>query len=242
MFSFTPILKNAETSKPPRESLGGVVCKFFKALGSRKSLFLFPGMMVIGIAIGFYANNLGNVNEEIAKHNGDKAVETVGLIFILLAVGEISAGAIVGRLADKFSKLKVYHAMLLVPEIGLALTALAYYFRNYSTLVISGYAWGFTDTALNSIVGVVIGSYFGGALEYFCLMRFFTGMGAAAGSLLSLVFNGDAGTWYYIAVVAGALVFCHAMFLLTKDDKIEAKKGEEVEPLTKDENAEPLTA
>jgi len=192
-------------------------------------------MILTGVAVSFYANFLTKVNraiplsDDVNKDDVDSSYSArLGYILMALAIGEIAAGLIVGKLADKYNKVKVYHVMLLVPEIALILTAIAYFTSNYYVLVISGFMWGFTDTGLNSILGILIGSYFGGKMEYFCLMRFFAGFGAMAGSLLALVCT---EILTFGGITAAAIVVLHIVFVLTKDDNIDNKQEIE-EPLT----------
>jgi len=238
MFAFTPNLEAAAPSVESMDSLGTSVGKFFKAFATKRSTFLLPGMMLIGVAIAFYANFLGRVNANITadsvKNIAAGDVENfnsgrLGWVLIALALGEIAAGLTVGRMADKMNKITLNHWMIIVPEIGLVLTYAAYFFDWYPVLVGSGFVWGYTDTALNSIVGIIIGVVFGGSMEYFCLMRFFTGMGAAAGSLLAIAIP-DTTTFSLITAVA--IILLHLMFLMSKNDNIEQESKDLKEPLT----------
>jgi len=241
MFAFTPNLEAAAApSVESMDSFGTSIGKFFKAFCAKRSTFLLPGMMLIGVAIAFYANFLGRVNANITadsvKNIAAGDIENfnsgrLGWVLIALALGEIAAGLTVGRMADKMNKITLNHWMIIVPEIGLVLTYAAYYFDWYPVLVGSGFMWGYTDTALNSIVGIIIGVVFGGSMEYFCLMRFFTGMGAAAGSLLAIAIP---DTTTFTLITAVAIILLHLMFLMSKNDNIEQESKDMHEPLTSD--------
>jgi len=242
MFSFTPQINKSvpvpdDSTVEDFEPLSKSVKKFFRSLGDGKNIFMMMGMALIGISIAYYANYLSQIVEDVYVHNNfpapvkpdDTASDAVkqfyndyiadengnvGYALIALAIGEVSAGLIVGRLGDAMKKTHVLQLCIVVAEVALGLSILGYQTNNLYIVFAAGYFWGFCDTGLNTIIGSIVGSYFGGALELFSLMRFLTGFGAAFGSLLALVI-GLEDVMLYASIVAGTIGLLHVIFLIS---------------------------
>lgn len=242
MFAFTPriplqsrepdsILDRSEEAPKVRETLGVSLRKFWDALVCKKSSFLLIPKFLIGVVIAFYASYLSTIVD--ATLDPDAPVqyinERVGFVLIALALGEVSAGFTIGRLADKIHKIKLLHAIIVIPEVALIFSIVAYRTKIYPFALLAGYLWGYSDTALNSITGTIIGAYFNGTLEYFSIMRSLTGFGVVFGAGLSLAFKTAVIT--YSAIIIGSMFVLHGLFLYLWPNKLGSEDKESIKPL-----------
>jgi len=231
MFLFTPKIKEeiAESKKTddgPNETISQSLAEFFAALKHQDSIYLLPPMALIGVVIAFYANFLGTINKEAVTASTDldplseafqKHLDQMwGYVLISLALGEICAGFLVGKLADIYNKNRVLHALIIVPEIALVLCLVSHLSKNYEILLVAAFLLGFSDTGINTILGSIIGVYYQGSLELFSIMRSLTGVGCMIGAALSILIPSIAA---YLAIIAFILMLSHFIFFAKRVDK-----------------------
>ncbi len=215
VFAFLPHVESKQEANIEEvdESLSKSLKKFFEALTRRDATFLFIPMTLIGTTIAFYATFLFKVTNATVDPS-DLAKQSY--VLLAIAFGEVAAGLSVGRLADKFSKLSLLHATIALPELALILTFLAKQFTNYHLVLAAAFIWGFSDTSLNTMLTAVIGSFYGGSLELFSIMRSLTGVGVVIGAALALLVP---DVYMYMFVTAGFIGLLHFVFLAVRVDK-----------------------
>jgi hypothetical protein len=210
-----PVLDHEDVK--PKEmvhnSLGQDIKTFFHVLCERKYYFLFIGMLISGICIAFYSNYLGTIVEKtFITHSHNALNEKIGVALIALAIGEVSAGYHIGRLADKHDSVGIFNITIMVSEIALLMTLEALIFENYHFTLACGLLWGFGDAAIQTMINVVIGSMFGGKVELFSAYRLIQSMGAMFGAAAAMTVPREMPIMFII-VIASAFLILHVLFL-----------------------------
>lgn len=214
--------------KKSTESLWVFIKKFVsETLLNKKYGFLFCGMIFSGVTIGFFPNYLGTTVSYTIKGLPQNIVEErIGFVFFILAIGEISAGLIIGKLTQKFHKVSMLCFAFIVGEIAIIVTFLSDYLVSYEVAIGSGFLWGFCDNATQTVLMVVIGSEFNSRPELYASYNMFQGIGAISISGLTILMSG-LSPLYLIALIGGLIlsVQCMLYFCLPKrvrdEDEIE---------------------
>jgi len=195
------------------ETLSEAVNSFCKVLGDRKYYVLFAGLFFSGIAIGCYISFIGVVVTHIVDSDNVNLVnQRLGLVLLVLAVGEVSAGLTAGRVADMFDKLKVFNVTMIINEVALFITLLALLFKSYPLALLCGFLWGYGDTSIQTLINAVIGSVFKGRVELFSAYKFFQGFGIMYTAILSVILPTRSIPLLYIVAIAGSLFVFHVLY------------------------------
>jgi len=212
--------KEEETNAQDKQESGIDAFKSFMSLFSdRKNYFLFAALFFGGLAIGSYINFMGayvtstlDLPADLSAEEKDMKIrQNVGFAFLVLAIGEVAAGLSVGKLADKFDKLKLFTGTLMFNEAALAVTLLAVLTKSYTLCVIAAFMWGYGDTGINTMVNAVIGSIFNGKTELFSAYRCLMSFGTMYSSALAIFIPTDIPSLYIIAI-AGSMLACHMLY------------------------------
>jgi MFS family permease len=235
MFAFLPAINKSEAVKPAEEvePIGKSLAKFAIGFKQRESRYLLPSMFILGTIIGYYASFLSNVHNATLPAGADEktANKSFGYVLMALAFGEVFAGISVGKVADKFNKDAIAQFLIVVVETALALSVVGYLLKAYFIVVVSGFLLGFCDTALNTILGSIIGSRFGGSLELFCIYRCLSGVGVMFGCILAIFIPGTQ-VLLYAAIMGSTIVVLHGLFNFLKTAPKTVYEKEIETPLT----------
>ena len=190
------------------ESIGA----FKKTLLEPKYRFLFSVVLFAGMSLTLYSTSLGTyVGMTIDSDDDNFINQSTGLVFMVLAVGTIVAGPVVGYLADKFDKISLLGHTLTLIEVGLAVTVLACFMKSYALVLVCGFIWGLGDTSINTMAGVVVGSYFKGDVQVLASCRFFQSLGSLF-MTVSGIFWLRKNPYLLIGVITGALLVLRIYF------------------------------
>jgi len=218
--------EQTQTAIASNETLKEALQRFFTTLRNTKYYFLFISMFVSGITIGFFANFLSTtVGKTLNTTDVNELNQSLGYALTALAFGEILAGLTLGRLADKHNHVNLLNATIVVSELALMVTLLAFIFQSFKFAVLCGFLWGFGDTAIQTMMNAVIGSMFGGNVELFSAYRFIQSFGVMFASILA-IFTSTHAPLFYLACLAAALTFLHALFFQYMG-KIQPKTSKE---------------
>jgi len=232
MFIFLPSVGNDDQSSAsgkPTEPISESLKKFFKTFLDGESYFISIITFLSGMIIASYAAFLPALIE-ITVVSDDHAYinKRTGFVLIALAIGEVLAGIIVGRLADMYNKTKLLNITIMIAETALAMTMAAYLSESYVVVIFSWFVWGFTDNTINTLASSTIGAYFNGKLEMFAIYRFMQGLGVVFGAVLTILI--PTSKLYLFFIISGiTMLVLHFFFLATKVDK--EPKEEETESL-----------
>jgi len=209
-----------ETKTPEKEESGVEAFKqFINLFADKKNYFLFSALFFGGVAIGSYVNFMGayvtstlDLPADLSAEERDMEIrKNVGFAFLMLAFGEVAAGLSVGKLADKYDKLKLFTTTLLFNEAALLLTLVAVLFKSYTLCVIAAFMWGYGDTGINTMINAVIGSIFNGKTELFSAYRCLMSFGMMYSSLLGIFIPSDMPSLFIMAI-AGSLLALHMIY------------------------------
>jgi len=201
-----------QESVQDNETLGESLQVFKETLKNNKYFFLFVSLFISGITIGFYANFLTTVvSRTVESTDSNFLNQRLGYALLALALGEVSAGLIVGKIADKNEKISVLNATIIINEVALGVTLVAFIAESYFLAVIAGFLWGFGDTAIQTLINAVIGEFFGGKIELFSAYRFIQSFGVMLASALAIVVPSSFPLLYLIALT-GAMFVLHMQF------------------------------
>lgn len=216
MFSF---IKEPVSYGPKEEAvqndqtLQEAVTVFGKTIGEKKYHVLYSGLFFSGVAIGCYISFMGTVVTHIVNSDNVNFVNSrLGLVLLILAIGEVSAGLSAGRLADMYDKLKLFNITLIINEVALLVTFLALVAQSYPCALLAGFLWGYGDTSINTLINAVIGSVFGGKVELFSTYRFFQGFGNMYSAIFSVMLPTKSVPLLYIMFIAASMMILHVLF------------------------------
>jgi len=216
MLSFVkPPVENG--SKPPQietnETLAEALQGFKNLAQEKMYYFLFIGIVFSGVAIGFYISFLATaVGSIIQSENTQETNKMISYVLLVLSCGEVIAGLTVGKLADKYDKIKLFTITMIINEVALVLTFLACLFKSYYLAILAGWFWGYGDTAIQTMINTCIGSMFGGRPELFSAYRFYQGIGEMIAAILAVFLSGG-GPILYILVIAGIMMVFHVWYI-----------------------------
>jgi len=195
------------------ESLQEAVGEFCKAIVDRKYYVLFHGLFFSGIAIGCYISFIGTVVTNIVDSDNINLVnQKLGLVLLVLAIGEVSAGLSAGRLADMYDKLKLFSVTMVINEVALLMTLLALLFKSFPMVLIAGFLWGYGDTSIQTVINAVIGSVFGGRVELYSAYKFFQGFGNMYAAIFSVILPTKEVPLLYIMFIAASMMVFHVLY------------------------------
>ena len=206
------------------QSFGEAMSKFYECLRDRNCHFFFVGLVFSGLAIGSYIAFLGTiVRTTIQSDNQNVINQSIGYVLLVLAFGEVAAGLSMGKLADKFEKLKLFNVTIVINEAALAFTVLACLFKSYPCALIGGLLYGYGDTGIQTMISAVIGSVFNGRMELFSAYRFFQCFGIMF-SCVTAVFIPEELPIIYLMIIAATLLVAHTMFSKLLPSKNKAQE------------------
>ena len=210
-----PPLKINDTLKQeePIGTLSDTLRSFTNLLKETKYHSFFTGIFFSGMAIGCYISFIGSAVSTTVDSTDDKIIDSsVGYVLIVLSCGEVMAGISVGRVADIYNKLSLLKGTMLLNEMALLITLLACSLKNYTLSIISGFFWGYGDTAIQTMINVLIGSKFGGKPILFSAYRFFQGLGMMYSALIT-VFISKEMPILYLGIIAVSFGVFHMLYL-----------------------------
>ena len=227
LFSFLPHVHKHEgqpVEEAQLEPFSQSVSKFGRALIHKKALPLNFLMFMTGVVLAFnagylniIANNIATVNyaeDHIPPEIPDNiANEKVSIVFIGLAVGEVSSGLLISLVGDAMNKVLLLNLVVLIPELAMILAVVAYGTSSYPLMIFVGFLAGASDASLNTAIGSTIGAHFGGALEMFSVVRFLLGFATMYGSIVAIFV--EERVYLYTAITFGAVLILQTMFVLT---------------------------
>jgi len=194
----------------PEKTLAESLKTFVDILMKPRYFFIFFVMVFSGVGGSFFCSFLGiAVSSTIDSTDQNVINEGVAFVFILLSVGGVSTGLIIGRIADKYDKIKIVGYTMLAIQCAMIVTLIATILRNYQIAVLSGLLWGMSDTSVNTMISIVIGSRFNGAPELFSAYRFLNGVGCIFTTLLGIFMAKDAQIFYIMLVMGSLFVLQH---------------------------------
>jgi len=215
------------------KTLGESLKVFYNTLVDGKYRYLYTSIVFSGIAMSFCWSYLGTA-VTMTVHSDDENIinSRTGVVFIVLAIGEILSGFTMGRFADKYDKIKLLAVCMLILEGGLLLTFFAMLLKNYSLAVICGGLWGYGDTAMATLLSVIIGSKFNASPQVFSVYRFLANVSGSM-SIATTILVPKSTPMLLIMIIAGALLSCQALFYqnLKKEDQKNRKMHEREERL-----------
>ncbi len=224
MFGFIqPPIPYDLTEKPqePQITLVEALKSVKNTLLEQQYYFLFMAFIFTGVATTFYAIFLGSA-VAISLDTIDISLinQSTGFVFIVLAMGNITAGLTMGRLADTYDKMKLLSAAMIVNEVALLMTVLACVFKNYHFAVVCGSLWGFGETSIVTMINVIIGSKFNANPKIFSAYRIFYCTGGAFVTLCAMALQKDIPIMF-IMVIAAVLLASQSLsyYYLKKEAK-----------------------
>ncbi|RYE37386.1 MAG: MFS transporter, partial [Sphingobacteriales bacterium] len=210
MFGFVQPPTPYDSIEKPQEPQVGLT-EALKSIGNTltesRYYFLFMAFWFTGVATTFYAVFLGSaVATSLDTDDISLINQNTGFVFIVLAVGMISAGLTIGKLADSFDKVKLLSSTMFLLEAALLVTVLACVFKSYSFAVISGALWGFGETSIVTMINVIIGSKFNSNPKLFSAYRIFYCTGGAFVTLCSMGLQKEVPMFFIMVIAAVLLV------------------------------------
>ena len=184
---------------------------FVQIIRDKRYYFLFMVIIFTGVATAFYFVFMGTAVTIILSNESLNVInQSTGFIFIVLSLGEISAGITIGRLADKYDKIKILSISMYIYESALVMTLLACLFGSYQLAIISGLLWGYGETALGTMINVIIGSKFNSNPKIFSVYRFFYCLGGVLTTFCGVALQNDS-PFLFALVIATVLLICQTM-------------------------------
>jgi len=225
MFIFIqpPIQYGNEVIQPKVQgTLAEAFKEFLDTVKDQKYYFLYMVIIFTGVATAFYIVFIGTaVTISMSNETLNVINQSTGFIFIVLSLGEISAGLTIGRLADKYDKIKIMGIAMYIYEAAFIVTLLACIFESYHLAIISGLLWGYGETALVTMINVLIGSRFGSSPQVFAVYRFFYCLGGVFTTFTAIPLQKD--TPFLFALLIAAVLVVSQM-LTYKYLRMEHKK------------------
>jgi hypothetical protein len=222
-----PVERNTNTQvNTANETLGEAVKKLFEAMGEKQYFFLFIPIFFSGVAIACYINFLGAaIVSTIDSTNVNVINQSIGYVFMVLAVGEVAAGLSMGRLADTYNKISLMNITIVINEGALLFTLLACVFKSYACTLVAALLWGYGDTSIQTMINAVIGSMFGGKVELFSAYRFFQSTGFMYSTIFCILVP-PTNPVTYVLIIAGSMLALHTLFYkyIPADDKSQDYK------------------
>ncbi len=213
-----------EPLQVPEKTLAESLKTFGNVLQKPRYFFVFFVMVFSGVGGSFFCSYLGiAVSSTIDSTDQNVINEGVAFVFILLSVGGVSTGLVIGRIADKYDKIKILGYTMLGVQCAIMVTLLATILGSYKVAVLSGILWGISDTSINTVISIVIGSRFNGAPELFSAYRFLNGVGCIFTTALGIFMAKEAQILYIIVIVGALFVLQHHYY---KYDPIKDQSGE----------------
>jgi len=211
-----PVPKNnqviTQETNMPKETLSEAVKKFVRLFGDQQYYFLFSALFLSGVAIGSYVNFLSAYVTITVDSDDLKIVnQCVGYALMVLAFGEVGAGLSMGKLADKYDKLKLFTITILLNEVALLLSLIAVVSKSYFIALLCALFFGYGDTAIQTMINAVIGSMFGGKAEVYSAYRFFQASGMVYAALLAVIIPRTSPILYIMAI-AGTIMVFHLLY------------------------------
>lgn len=239
MFAFLP-----HPPKPEEESsimsgernrtLSQSFREFGRVLKSYEYYYVFATILFLGAGFSFYLNFLGPSVSLILNYETTANVNKyTGLLYIILAVGAVCSGITMGRLADKYDKTILLGVSMIFFPVALALSVSACLYKSYPLIITSAICWGYGDTALNTMIGVVIGSRWKANPALFSSQRFLQSFGSLFSSIFNIFFLGD-NPYLLAGIVAGSFLLLQVVFCCCRPKDYESNEGKEEEDLMTD--------
>jgi len=182
-------------------------------------LFFYLGIFLSGIPIGCYITFLGS-GIRIAVDSGDTNIinESIGYGLLALALGEVSAGLLTGRLADIYDKLQMFNVTIIINETAIVFTILGCLFKSLTCSIIGSFLFGFGDTGIQTMINTLIGFMFGGKPELFSAYRFLQSSGFVYTAIIGIIMAEYAPVSFLMCIGASCAVF-HMLYLRYKPEK-----------------------
>jgi len=194
------------------ETINEALVEFGRTIRENKYRFLYMAIIFTGVGTSFYASTLGTIVGTTADSVDPQVINKMtGYVFIVLALGAISAGITIGKLADKYDKVKVLIGTMIAVEIALFLTFMTSLQKSFPLATISGAFWGYVDSALNTLIVVIIGSRFNSSPQVFSAYRFLANVGATFTTICATFVPKD-NPIMLIVIIAAALVTFQSLF------------------------------
>jgi len=212
MFVQPPVPYNDAPETEKNESLKESLRVFSGAAKKPAHFWLFAAIIFSGVATNFYASSFGKLTGDTTTPGlGEKEKNKLtGYVLIVLAIGEVLSGISMGSLADKMNKVSLLGFTIIVNQIGLVLTFLGYDRNSYYIMLFTGFFWGFGDTAINTMLGIIIGSKYNSRTEMFSCLKFFQASGGLITSVVGMAFEKNPVPFF---ICVGALMLiCQAGF------------------------------
>jgi len=200
---------------------------FYDTLVADKYRFLYTSVVFSGVAMSFCFSYLGTAVTMTVNSADENIINSrTGVVFIMLAIGEILSGFTMGRFADKYDKIKLLGVCMMILEGGLLLTFFAMLLKNYSFAIVCGALWGYGDTAMATLLSVIIGSKFNASPQVFSVYRFLANVSGSL-SIATTIVVPKSTPMLLIMIIAGALLSCQVLFyqnLKKQDPKINERE------------------
>ena len=197
-----------------KKSIRQLIKEFCHVSTEYELRFLHFGILFSGIAIGC---SVGFISDSVplTLFTEDKEIvnKHIGYALIVLAVGGFTAGYSAGRLADVFVKRRVFTLVMVINELALLTTLLAYYFASYPMVLVAAFLWGHGNTSIQTMINALIGSSFGGRPEVFCVYRFLQSIGIIITALMSTLIPKKSWLAFGL-IIAGLMGVSHVLYLL----------------------------
>lgn len=198
-----------------------------KTLFNKRYAFLFSGMVFSGIVMGFFPNYLGTAISYTIKSLPSNIVEEkIGFVFFILAVGEILAGLVIGKLSNKYDKINLLYFALIMGQVALTVTFLSDFLVEYNVSVLSGFLWGFCDNSTQTIICIIIGSKFDSSPQLFAIYGMLQFFGVLSISSLKMALS-KINPIYFIGIVAAIVLVFQCLMHYSLPKKIRPKEERE---------------
>ena len=194
------------------KSLQEAVSSFLKIVKDKKYRFFFIGIVHSGIAIGCLIAYLGTIVAITVDSEDNNLVnKSIGYTFFILSIGLVCAGLTMGKLADRFDKVRLFNLIMIMHEAALTLAILACIFKSYGCAILCGLVWGYADAAIQTMIGAVIGSLFDGKTDVFSAYRFFQRQGLMCSCIVAAIIPRNSPI-VYLMIIAATLLVLHILF------------------------------
>ncbi len=188
MILFAPSVEKTGVDKPKTVSQKIQDMKNL-ATGDRMPYFI-PFLIFNGLVVAEYIGFESQVLQSILVGREKKEInEYTAAVFIFQGVIAVIIGFFTGKLADKVQDRTLLMNSSLLCVVGAEIVSLlAYHLANVGLGYVMGFFWGLGFSAVHTLAAVVISKDYGGLIESFALMQFFTEIGVIIGLVISILF------------------------------------------------------
>jgi len=228
MFAFLPPVEKREKKEVPvtEETLMDSIRVCIRGYQNQKYYPIIASAFLNGFTISLLVVYFSLiVRETLSLQSPNTINQRVAFAFLTLGVGQVISGFSVGRILDRFPRLRFDKIILTNVLMVTCLCLVAKIAQSYFLLVITAFIWGLNDTGLKTFNNTMVSSKYNGNLEAFGMLRVSQCLGFLIGSFSSLAFI-DLFNDYYLLYMLLIQSGCCIMYLNAQKAQTQNETGE----------------